>query len=375
MFLALEDILSDSKYSLDLPSKKAEKWHFSGLHSYLDRDYRLKSDVPGVDFRPKNDGYYFYLSDGKYIEGNLPESVKVQEFKKALDVKNNPFSHLASSQSLSPLELVFSEDVDIHVYVNYAHQCFLTSAFNIIIKEGVSVNMHLLFTGGKDGFITHSSALELYPRSTLNITQIQNFDQGAIFISQNSFLLHEYANCKSFGFLFSGEHIQQFIEAELAFESEIQASALLLADEKQKEIFSCDITHKADRSKSRVYSKQVLKDSAISVFDATTTIEKGTKQTEAYQASHALVLGEKAQIHAKPHLEIYSDDLTASHGSTVGELDQDAIGYLMSRGIGEDKAKDILVEAFIKEVLELVDEDDKEDILKLLGDENADERL
>ena len=375
MFLALENILSDSKYSLNLPSKKAEKWHFSGLHSYLDRDYRLKSEVADSDFKPESDGFYGYFSDGKYIEGSLPKSVKVQEFKKALDVKNNPFSHLASSQSLSPLELVFTEDIDINIYLNYSHQCFVTSAFNIIVKEGVNVNIHLLFRGGEHGFISHSSALELYPRATLNITQIQNFEQGALFISQNSFLLHEYANCKSFGFLFSGEHIQQFIEAELAFESEMQATALLLGDEKQKEIFSCDITHKADRSKSRVYSKQVLKDSAISVFDATTTIEKGTKQTEAYQASHALVLGDKAQMHAKPHLEIYSDDLIASHGSTVGELDKEAIDYLMSRGISECKAKEILVEAFIKEVLDLVDEHDKEDILKLLGDEHEDQRL
>lgn len=372
MFLALEAILSDSKYSLELPSKKSEKWHFSDLNAYLDRDYRLKSEDFKEQFTPKKGAFYFYLCDGKYIQGELPKSVKVKEFTKPLDVKNNPFAHLASSQSLSPLEFIFSEDIDLSIYLDYAHQCFLMSAFNIVVKEGVNVRVHLYFKGGGDGFISHSSAIELYPRASLNITQTQNFDSGAIFISQNSFLLHEYATSQSFNLLFSGEHLQQFIQADLAFESEIEVGSLLLGSDKQKEIFSCDITHKADRSKSRVYSKQVLKERAMAVFDASTTIEKGTKQTQAYQASHALVLGDKAQMHAKPHLEIYSDDLTASHGSTVGELDEDAIAYLVSRGITNKKAKEVLVEAFIKEVLDLVDECDKEEILKLLGDDDVD---
>ena len=371
MFLALEDILSDSKYSLELPSKKEEKWHFTGLNSYLARDYSLTNEVKSEAFKPQTRGYYLYLRDGKHLGDKLPDSVEIQESVKPLDIKNNPFAHLASTQSLSPVELVFSEDIEMDIYLDYAHQCFLTSAFNIVLKEGVSVSIHLFFKGGKDGFISHSSALELYPRSSLHITQTQNLDEGAIFISQNSFLLHEYAYVKSFSFLFTAELIQQFIQADLAFESEIEVSSLLLGSGKQKKIFSCDITHKTDRSRSHVYSKQVLNESATSVFDATTTIEKGTKQSEAYQASHALLLDEKAQMHAKPHLEIYSDDLTASHGSTVGELDQDAIAYLISRGINETKAQEILVKAFINEVLEFTDERDRDNILKLLGDHDA----
>ena len=100
-------------------------------------------------------------------------------------------------------------------------------------------------------------------------------------------------------------------------------------------------------------------------------ISKGTKGTEAKQGSHALLLDESAQIHAKPHLEIYSDDLSASHGTTVGELNKEAIAYLRSRGLSEERSREILISAFINDTLDNIDNiRHKELITKLIGEED-----
>jgi len=367
MFLALEDILNDTQYSIDLPSKKSEKWHLCNINKFLDQHYTLIEKREKDTFIEPKEGFWIYMLDGEYIKSNLPQSVKSESFKKALKVKNNPFSYLAATHAISRLEFVFSEAIKLEVYVHFSKESFLTSAFNIIVKEGVNVDINLSFKAGEKSFITHNSYVELYPRAVLNLTQIQNFDPEAIFISQNSLLLHEHALCKSFSFLYKGQQLQNFIEADLGFKSEIDVSSLLLGNERQKQMFSCDITHKADKSESKVRSKQVVRDSATAIFDATTCIEKDTKGTVAYQSNQALLLDEKAQVHAKPHLEIYSDDLTASHGSTVGELNEQAISYIVSRGISETKAREILVEAFMNELLDEVNPQTQTKIRKLIG--------
>jgi Fe-S cluster assembly protein SufD len=82
--------------------------------------------------------------------------------------------------------------------------------------------------------------------------------------------------------------------------------------------------------------------------------------------------GAKAEANSSPHLKIYVDELRASHGATVGQLDADALAYLQSRGIPETKARNMLIEAFVRESAEQIREDDTRSwVLKLIGVENA----
>ena len=81
-------------------------------------------------------------------------------------------------------------------------------------------------------------------------------------------------------------------------------------------------------------------------------MHQAAQKTNAYQSNQNLLLSGEAEINTKPQLEIYADDVRCSHGSTVGQLDPDAIFYLRARGIGEEEAIRLLVHAFIGEVLE-----------------------
>jgi len=80
-------------------------------------------------------------------------------------------------------------------------------------------------------------------------------------------------------------------------------------------------------------------------------VDQDAQKTNGYQLSKALVLSENSAFNSKPELEIYADDVKCSHGSTTGNIDQNSIFYLMSRGLTKEQAKKMLVEGFINETI------------------------
>ena len=101
--------------------------------------------------------------------------------------------------------------------------------------------------------------------------------------------------------------------------------------------------------------KGIVTDSATGVFNGKVLVRQDAQKTNAYQSSKSIVLDRSAQIYAKPELEIYADDVKCSHGATTGELDEEALFYLRSRGIPEKAARLMLLEAFARDVVDLVD--------------------
>ncbi|MFN7001949.1 MAG: Fe-S cluster assembly protein SufD [Roseinatronobacter sp.] len=112
------------------------------------------------------------------------------------------------------------------------------------------------------------------------------------------------------------------------------------------------INHAAPRCESRQVFKKVLRHGAVGVFQGKILVDQIAQLTDGYQISQSLLLDEDAQFLAKPELEIYADDVKCSHGSTSGEIDQSQLFYLRARGIPEDRAKMLLVLAFLAEALE-----------------------
>jgi Fe-S cluster assembly protein SufD len=98
--------------------------------------------------------------------------------------------------------------------------------------------------------------------------------------------------------------------------------------------------------------KGIIGGNARGVFRGRVVVRPDAQQTRASQSNRNLLIGAGAEIDTKPQLEIYADDVKCSHGSTIGQLDQDALFYLRSRGIGESRARDLLVRAFGLEILE-----------------------
>ena len=117
------------------------------------------------------------------------------------------------------------------------------------------------------------------------------------------------------------------------------------------------VTHAVGGGSSNQLIKFVLDDNARGRFVGDLKIAPDAQQTEAHQTNRNLLLSETAEMRTQPQLEIYADDVQATHGASTGQLDESALFYMQQRGIGQQKARQLLVNAFMKEVLDKISDE------------------
>jgi Fe-S cluster assembly protein SufD len=114
------------------------------------------------------------------------------------------------------------------------------------------------------------------------------------------------------------------------------------------------VDHRQPNCESNELYKGVLRGNARAVFNGKIFVRREAQKTNAFQKNNNLLLGDKAMVHSKPQLEIFADDVKCSHGSTIGQFNPDSLFYLRARGIGEEMAKELLVQAFGADITERV---------------------
>jgi Fe-S cluster assembly protein SufD len=117
------------------------------------------------------------------------------------------------------------------------------------------------------------------------------------------------------------------------------------------------VTHGAVGCESRQVFKKVLKNGAVGVFQGKILVKQGAQKTDGYQISQSLLLDGDSQFLAKPELEIYADDVKCSHGSTTGAIDDTALFYLRSRGVGREDAVALLVLSFLADAIAEIEDE------------------
>ena len=138
-----------------------------------------------------------------------------------------------------------------------------------------------------------------------------------------------------------------------------------LDDKKHHEIKTV-INHNKKNCKSYQLIKSVLSDNSKGVYQGKIYVNSVAQKTDGYQLSRALLLNEDVEFNAKPELEIYADDVKCSHGSTSGNIDENSIFYLMSRGLSHAQSKRLLTNGFLNEVIEKITNEDVKSLIKKL---------
>ena len=114
------------------------------------------------------------------------------------------------------------------------------------------------------------------------------------------------------------------------------------------------VNHIQPNCESHQDYKGIYADKSVGVFNGKIYVDKIAQKTNAFQQNNNILLDDKATINTKPQLEIFADDVKCSHGCTIGQLDEDALFYLRTRGIPKREAKGLLTYAFANNVLESV---------------------
>ncbi|HMQ08823.1 MAG TPA: Fe-S cluster assembly protein SufD [Saprospiraceae bacterium] len=123
------------------------------------------------------------------------------------------------------------------------------------------------------------------------------------------------------------------------------------------------IDHAIPHCQSNEWYKSILNDSARGVFNGKVLVQKDAQKTNAFQQNNTILLSEKARMDSKPQLEIFADDVRCSHGATIGQLDEEAIFYLRSRGLSKDDARNMLQLAFLEEIAGFITQNEVREFL------------
>ncbi|MFQ6022840.1 MAG: Fe-S cluster assembly protein SufD [Acidiferrobacterales bacterium] len=219
----------------------------------------------------------------------------------------------------------------IESYVAIGEARYLTNAVSEVVA-------------GKGAVIEHyklgQESLKAFHIGSLYVHQ----DVGSRFTSHNIAL----------GGVLVRNNIQQLFDAE---GGECGLNGLYLVTGRQHVDNHTRIDHAKPRCASREFYKGVLDGRARAVFNGRIVVHQDAQHTDAQQENKNLLLSRDAEVDTKPQLEIYADDVKCAHGATVGQLDQDAIYYLRTRGVDEETARDLLTYAFARDVLNRIELD------------------
>ncbi|MDR1161578.1 MAG: Fe-S cluster assembly protein SufD [Tannerellaceae bacterium] len=144
-----------------------------------------------------------------------------------------------------------------------------------------------------------------------------------------------------------------YIELNGEYAESTLCGMAILDAEQQVDMYS-HITHAAPNCTCNELVKNVLNDRSVGAFSGRILVAEGAQKTVAYQTNRNLLITREARMYSKPQLEIYADDVKCSHGMTTGQLDEDALFYLRSRGIPEEEARMMLSVAFTADVVDNV---------------------
>ena len=143
-------------------------------------------------------------------------------------------------------------------------------------------------------------------------------------------------------------------------------NGIFYLNEKRHHEIRTSVNHLIDNTKSYQLIKSVLDNYSKSVYQGKIFVNSDAQKTDGYQLSKAILLSENVEFNAKPELEIYADDVKCSHGSASGNLNQDSIFYLMSRGLNYKQAKQLLINGFLIDVVEKITDSEVRNLIKKL---------
>ena len=228
----------------------------------------------------------------------------------------------------------------------------------VIVEAGsgsraVVVLDHTGSSDGRDpaGLTNLVAWIDVGANASLDLVLVQREGDAHFHVSSARCRLARDARFTSHTLTASGALVRNDLDVVLAGEgAECDLRGLFLgSDGRLVDNHTC-VDHAVPHCASRELYKGILGGRSRGVFRGRVIVRPDAQKTDAFQSNPNLLVGDGAEIDTKPQLEIYADDVKCSHGATVGQLQEDALFYLRSRGIGRDDARDLLILAFASEI-------------------------
>ena len=367
------------------PNKRIEDWKFSDLNQIISSNFK------GFDFSNKETDSNFEeilvnnFEHNKiiFINGKLnktdfsyenEEQIFVEK-KDLLDDKSddNVLLNLNTAFLINYTKLVvkknyqFKKPLIIYNYLTDSlDQSCLNMRLDIDLEENASLNIiNISNDNTKNNFINFRQQINIGNNSILKSYSLDAKQSSNFKYSFNDINLAKNSHLEYFVLSKGSKFNKQDINCSLNDEygSAVINGIINLDDQKHHEIKTI-INHNEENCKSYQLIKSVLNDNSKGIYQGKIYVNSKAQKTDGYQLSRALLLNDNVEFNAKPELEIYADDVKCSHGSTSGNIDENSIFYLMSRGLSYDQSKKLLTNGFLNEVVEKITNEDVKNLVK-----------
>ena len=389
---AVRDEAYENFKSLGFPTKKVERYKYTDIEKLFEPNYGLninRLDIPvnpydafRCDVPNLSTSLYFVVNDAFYKKSEpkalLPEGVIVDSLKN--QAEKNPeliakyYAKLAKTDedAITALNTMLAQDgllvyVPKNVVVDRAIQVInilrsdvdmmVNRRVLIVVEEGAEAKLlfcdhaaddrNFLATQVIEAYVGRNASLDLY---CLEETHAKNVRVSNLYIDQqadsrlnhNVITLHNGVTRNRVDLSLSGEG------------AECVLNGCVIADKEQHVDNNTVIDHKVEHCTSSQLYKYVLDEKAKGAFAGRVLVRHGAQKTSSEMRNQNICATREARMFTQPMLEIYADDVTCSHGSTVGQLNDAAVFYMRQRGISEKEAKLLLEFAFVNEVIDTI---------------------
>ena len=397
-FMPDAEIISAIRHLEDkgIPNNKNEDYKYCNIEAVLRKEFKLVEQnlntLSNETIGPLklDEAINLVVVNGNYNEA-LSEKIIVSGITvKALTKLSSSEKIVLASQAKSKsdtliaLNTAFSGDglflkVDknniipfpIHIiYVNSGNSAFVTNTRSFIhIAESAEVTIVESFFNMETGKVFSNFVGEklVEENAKLKCYTFQNEGALSYSVNTNQVKLNRYSNYTNNTFTLSGELVRNNHNIELADEfCEANLNGLFITKGTQSVDNHTLIDHQKPNCQSNELYKGIAKDKSTGTFNGKIFVRKDAQKTNAYQSSKNILMSDDATINTKPQLEIYADDVKCSHGTSTGKIDTEALFYLKARGIGEESARKLLLQAFAQELIDKIEIDSlKERVLHL----------
>jgi len=383
------------------PSKREENWKYTDLKTILSNNLN-KLEIPNNKKTSQYNNEWLLknfqhnqiiLVNGDFVSSNFnfedKEKIKIKPLKMVLNDKKD----------FEKIRDYFTDQQNSLTSLNHA---LVNDGIFLEIEDNYSLNKPLIIYNffnkfSENKIINNKSFISLGKNSKLNLLEYYKAEDSIKYFNNtihnysiqknamlkkfsidnnldNSYGYHltnvkSYSNSIFENFLFSSG--SSFVKNEIHCNllesfSSCFVNALMFLSNQQHHELKTNINHKNEHCKSSQLVKSVLLDKSNGTYQGKIYVTKDAQKTDGYQLSKALVLSENSAFNSKPELEIYADDVKCSHGSTTGNIDQNSIFYLLSRGLSKEQANKMLVDGFLNEAIETITEPNIQSLISKL---------
>ncbi|HET8887077.1 MAG TPA: Fe-S cluster assembly protein SufD [Salinimicrobium sp.] len=372
------------------PSKKQEEWKYTSLNSLIKEDYSVfPKEENFVDYNDVKrffiqgiDTYDIVFIDGIYsshLSNTTHEKIDACLMSAALAqpkytaIIDQYFNKAAAKDSLVSLNTAFFKEgayiripkntvsdkpIQIVNFSTGSESALMLQPRNlIVVEENAQVQIIERHQSLNENPVFTNVVTEIFAdkNAVVDYYKIQNDRNEASLIDNTSLIQKSDSNCSVHTFSFGGKITRN----NLNFHQEgtgvtSTLNGVTIIEGKQHVDHHTLVNHTQPNCESFQDYKGIFSGNSTGVFNGKVIVEKEAQKTNAFQSNNNILLDEKATINSKPQLEIFADDVKCSHGCTIGQIDEDALFYLRSRGIPMKEARALMMYAFANNVLENV---------------------